>query len=172
MGLEDIMIALEDKLKFALEDIIFIAFILFLLILPIFLEFGIKNQGKRIAQESGQITSTTVTMAKVIPIRAEPIEVSRSKPKNHQRIEVMVVTSYCDVRNNCADGTRPGPGTVAVDPKIIPLGTRMYIPGYGNAVAHDTGGLIKGNRLDIWLPTKEQCIQWGRQEVQVIIYYE
>jgi len=56
---------------------------------------------------------------------------------------------------------------VAVDPNVVPLGTRLYIEGYGWAVAADTGKAIKGRRLDVWLPTKESCLQWGRRKVRV-----
>ena len=61
------------------------------------------------------------------------------------------------------------PMAVAVDPNVIPLGTRLYVEGYGEAIASDTGGAIKGNIVDVHFPTYEQCIQWGRRQVKVTI---
>lgn len=60
-------------------------------------------------------------------------------------------------------GLIAGRGVVAVDPEVIPLGTRLYIPGYGLAIAADIGGAIKGHRIDLGFPTYEEAIQYGRQ---------
>jgi uncharacterized protein YabE (DUF348 family)/3D (Asp-Asp-Asp) domain-containing protein len=68
-----------------------------------------------------------------------------------------------------ASGMRAGYGVVAVDPRVIPLGTRLYIPGYGNAVAGDTGGAIKGNRIDLGYATYGEAIRYGRQTVTVYV---
>ncbi len=61
------------------------------------------------------------------------------------------------------------PMAVAVDPSVIPLGTRLYVEGYGEAIASDTGGAIKGNIVDVHFSTYEECIAWGRRMVQVTI---
>lgn len=61
------------------------------------------------------------------------------------------------------------PMAVAVDPNYIPLGTKLYVEGYGTAYAVDTGGAIKGNIIDVHFPTAEECIQWGRRQVKVTI---
>lgn len=66
-------------------------------------------------------------------------------------------------------GVRAGKGVVAVDPSVIPLGTRLYIPGYGEAIAADIGGAIKGYRIDLGFETYEEAIQYGRQQVKVYI---
>jgi 3D (Asp-Asp-Asp) domain-containing protein len=58
---------------------------------------------------------------------------------------------------------------VAVDPTVIPLGTRMYIPGYGPGIAADTGTAIKGLRIDLWFPTLEQTYQWGKRTVTITL---
>ena len=58
---------------------------------------------------------------------------------------------------------------VAVDPRVIPLGSRIYVEGYGEAIAGDTGGAIKGNRIDVLMPSKSQSSDWGRKTVQVTI---
>ena len=61
------------------------------------------------------------------------------------------------------------PRAIAVDPSVIPLGTRLYVEGYGEAVAVDTGGAIKGNIIDVHFPTIAECENWGRRQVQVTI---
>lgn len=78
-------------------------------------------------------------------------------------------TAYTYTGNNTATGTVPAYGTVAVDPSVIPLGTRMYIPGYGYCVARDTGGAIKGTRVDLFFESYAQAIRWGRRSVTIYI---
>ncbi|WP_285890444.1 peptidoglycan-binding protein [Halalkalibacter oceani] len=58
---------------------------------------------------------------------------------------------------------------IAVDPDVIPLGTRVYVEGYGEAIAGDTGGAIKGNKIDLHVPTKEEALSFGRRTVTVTI---
>lgn len=69
-----------------------------------------------------------------------------------------------------ASGLPVGPGIVAVDPNVIPLGTRMFIPGYGPGVAADVGTAVKGNIIDLWFPSTAQALQWGRRTVTITIY--
>lgn len=68
-----------------------------------------------------------------------------------------------------ASGLRAGFGVIAVDPSIIPLGTRMFIPGYGRAVAGDTGGAIHGHRIDLGFNTNGQAFEWGSRAVTVYL---
>jgi 3D (Asp-Asp-Asp) domain-containing protein len=69
-----------------------------------------------------------------------------------------------------ASGLPVGKGVVAVDPSVIPLGTRLYVPGYGPAVAADVGTAIIGRIIDLWFPTYEQAAVWGRRTVTITIY--
>lgn len=62
-----------------------------------------------------------------------------------------------------------GISTVAVDPRVIPLGTKVYVEGYGLAIAEDVGGAIKGNRLDVFFYTYPETIKWGVRNVKVYI---
>ncbi|MBP3372792.1 MAG: G5 domain-containing protein, partial [Clostridia bacterium] len=78
-------------------------------------------------------------------------------------------TAYTHTGHNTATGTKPAYGTIAVDPSVIPLGTRMYIPGYGYGVARDTGGAIKGTRIDVFFETRSEAIRWGRRSVTIYI---
>lgn len=62
-----------------------------------------------------------------------------------------------------------GYSTVAVDPRVIPLGTRLYIEGYGLAIAEDTGGAIIGNKIDVYFGSYQEATNWGRRQVNVYI---
>jgi 3D (Asp-Asp-Asp) domain-containing protein len=68
-----------------------------------------------------------------------------------------------------ASGMRAAYGVVAVDPRVIPFYTRLYVPGYGFAVAGDTGSAIVGNRIDVFFPTYDEAIRWGRRPVTVYV---
>ncbi|MBN1383879.1 MAG: 3D domain-containing protein, partial [Elusimicrobia bacterium] len=90
----------------------------------------------------------------------------------------MVATAYYafgkggnDINGNgiTAIGLRARKGIVAVDPRIIPLGTKLYIPGYGEALAADTGGWIKGNRVDLCFETLEDCFRYGRRKIKIYL---
>lgn len=59
------------------------------------------------------------------------------------------------------------PMCIAVDPSVIPLGKMVEVPGYGIAIAGDTGGAIKGNIIDVHLPTTAQAQAWGRKTIQI-----
>ncbi len=90
-------------------------------------------------------------------------EVSRGA----ERILVMECTAYTWTGNKTATGTWPAVGTAAVDPEVIPLGTRLWIEGYGPAVALDTGGDIQGQIIDLYMDSYQECIEWGRRQVEV-----
>ena len=77
-------------------------------------------------------------------------------------------TGYC-LRGTTATGIPTGWGVVAVDPAVIPLGTRMSIPGYGEGVAADTGPGVRGAAIDLWFPTCSQAVAWGRQNVTITL---
>ena len=76
--------------------------------------------------------------------------------------QMTVVSTAYALTGTTATGIPVGPGIVAVDPSVIPLGTRMTIPGYGEGVAADTGGAIIGARIDVWVPTEAQAVDLGR----------
>ncbi len=82
-------------------------------------------------------------------------------------------TAYSN-HSNTATGKTPvrnegGLSTIAVDPSVIPLGSKVYVEGYGYAIAADTGGAIKGNKIDIYLNTSSECYNWGRRSVNVLL---
>jgi 3D (Asp-Asp-Asp) domain-containing protein len=92
-----------------------------------------------------------------------------------RKMFVMSATSYSPSprenggRSRTATGLHIGHGIVAVDPRFIPLGTRLYIEGYGYAVAGDTGGAIKGNRIDLGHDSTSASNRFGRRKVKVYI---
>lgn len=86
----------------------------------------------------------------------------------------MVATAYSPfccrgVDDITAIGLHAGYGVVAVDPTVIPLGSRLYVEGYGYALAGDTGSRIKGLRIDLGFDTKRQALQYGRRTVRVFV---
>ncbi|WP_394190646.1 3D domain-containing protein [Paenisporosarcina quisquiliarum] len=64
----------------------------------------------------------------------------------------------------------PGLKVIAVDPRVIPLGSKVYVEGYGYAIAGDTGGAIKGNKIDVFIPTKSGALNWGRKTVKIKVF--
>ena len=91
-----------------------------------------------------------------------------------RRVVEMTATGYGPGENGrwgnqTASGLKPGFGVVAVDPRFIPLGTRLYIEGYGYAVAGDTGGAIKGSRIDLGFDNYDRAQAVGRRKVRVLI---
>jgi len=69
-----------------------------------------------------------------------------------------------------ASGIQAKHGIVAVDPRVIKIGTLVYVEGYGLAVAADTGGAIKGNKIDVCIQSRSAAMQWGRRKVKVHIF--
>ncbi|MBT2757064.1 LysM peptidoglycan-binding domain-containing protein [Mesobacillus foraminis] len=63
----------------------------------------------------------------------------------------------------------PNQKVIAVDPSVIPLGTKVHVQGYGYATASDTGGAIKGNKIDVFIPNHNDAVEWGRKQVKVTI---
>ncbi|MCL6473155.1 MAG: ubiquitin-like domain-containing protein [Firmicutes bacterium] len=115
------------------------------------------------------------TKRKIARLISAPSGVSRGGGRAPAGKElVMYATAYAPnygpgVGSTCANGMRAQKGVVAVDPQVIPLGTRVYVEGYGYAIAADTGGAIKGNRIDLCYNTPAECFKFGRRTVRVTI---
>lgn len=99
---------------------------------------------------------------------------SKSNSSNSQgKVASFTATAYTHTGNNTATGVAPAPGMIAVDPNVIPLRTKVYVefPGMehlnGYYRAMDTGGAIKGNKIDVFLNTKNQCRQFGVRSVKI-----
>src|SRR5699024_11079938 len=97
--------------------------------------------------------------------------------ESSEEVMYMNATAYSANCNGCSEDTAKGINlndnpdlkVVAVDPDVIPLGTKVWVEGYGNAVAGDTGGSIKGNRIDVHVPTRSDASQYGWKKVKVKI---
>jgi len=85
------------------------------------------------------------------------------------RVIDVVATAYTHTGHRTATGVYPHRGVVAVDPDIIPYGTRLYIDGYGYGTALDTGSAIQGARVDLFFDTYGEAINWGRRSTRVYI---
>jgi 3D (Asp-Asp-Asp) domain-containing protein len=98
---------------------------------------------------------------------------ANTEPSRYRRSLSMVATAYSRFDTGCGSYTARGnllrKGLVAVDTNVIPLGTRLYILGYGYAVADDTGGAIKGHKIDLAFDSHTDAIQFGVQRVTVYI---
>jgi 3D (Asp-Asp-Asp) domain-containing protein len=85
------------------------------------------------------------------------------------RTLTVTATGY-SLPGHTATGLPVGFGVVAVDPSVIPLGTRLSIPGYGDGVAADTGTAVQGNTIDLWFPTLSDAMAWGRRTVTITLH--
>lgn len=128
----------------------------------------IVENGKEIERKI--VDSTTLRKPVNEIIRHSVATVSRGN-NNYRSVRelTMVATAYTHTGNRTATGTWPAYGTVAVDPGTIPLGTPLYVEGYGFAVAADTGGAIKGHKLDVFLENRKNALKWGKKTVKVQI---
>ena len=95
----------------------------------------------------------------------QPATVTASTVTNNNTSLNVVATGYTPGDPGCTGitytGTKASRGTIAVDPKVIPFGTKLYIPGYGYGVAADTGGAIKGNKIDLCYESRTEALNWG-----------
>jgi 3D (Asp-Asp-Asp) domain-containing protein len=99
---------------------------------------------------------------------AHPPPIPQPAPANGQTITVSS-TGY-SLPGHTATGMPVGWGVVAVDPSVIPLGTKLTIPGYGDAVAADVGSGVRGATIDLWFPTLAQARAWGRRTVTITLH--
>lgn len=90
------------------------------------------------------------------------------KVLNKQFTLKVEANAYC-LRGLTSRGVQTRTGVIAVDPKVIPYGSKIHIPGYGWGTALDTGGAMRGKVIDIWMPTYSQCMSWGRRTVTITV---
>src|SRR5690625_3117897 len=123
-------------------------------------------------------TNEKVTENKPVAEQATPVrQETKSEDKAEGNVINATATAYTAKCVGCSGITatgvdlnaNPNAKVIAVDPSVIPLGSQVYVEGYGYAVAADTGGSIKGNKVDVHLPTKAEAINWGNRAVKVTI---
>jgi 3D (Asp-Asp-Asp) domain-containing protein len=122
-------------------------------------------------------TSVTKPISKPVSKPASNVSRGSSAVSQGKRVLTMVATGY----DGCYECNKPyygqpsyiglplRRGIVAVDPKVIPMGTRLYVEGYGEALAADQGNAIKSNRIDLFFDTHQQGLDWGIKTVKVTI---
>ena len=145
---------------------------------------GLKERAFKITFADGQVAQRTLVgervvrnpLDRVVTMGTQIQMVSRGLFAGREVLQ-MVATAYSPyccpgVDNITATGMYAGYGVVAVDPKIIPLRSRLYIEGYGYAVAGDVGSWIKGMRVDLGFATKGEAIRYGRRPVRVFILHK
>jgi len=126
---------------------------------------------------SAQLARVSAATAAPAPISASsasaPLESSAPAPQEtlpSGGSSITVSATGYALPGRTATGLPVGWGVVAVDPSVIPLGTHMSIPGYGEAVAADTGGAIIGSTIDLWFPSVAQANAWGRRTVTITLH--
>jgi 3D (Asp-Asp-Asp) domain-containing protein len=103
------------------------------------------------------------------PAAASDSERAPAAEPGDERTLVVDAVAY-HLPGHTASGLPVGVGVIAVDPSVIPLGTRVYVPGYGAAVAADTGSAIRGTIIDLWMPSTAAARAWGRRTVTITVY--
>jgi 3D (Asp-Asp-Asp) domain-containing protein len=129
---------------------------------------AIEAQAKSATARSATLSAPTTPVAATA---VAPEEVSREPAVRSLAAgnTLTVVSTGYALRGRTATGLPTAFGVVAVDPSVIPLGTRLTIPGYGVGVAADTGGAVRGNVIDLWFPTRQQALAWGRRTVTITV---
>ncbi|MEK4523749.1 LysM peptidoglycan-binding domain-containing protein [Psychrobacillus sp. FSL W7-1457] len=125
---------------------------------------GDKVQPKVSASQSSANSSSIPT----------PSETAASTDVKELTVTATAYTASCEgcsgITSTGIDlNANPNQKVVAVDPTVIPLGSKVWVEGYGEAIAGDIGGAIKGNKIDVYMPSYDDAINWGRQSVTVKI---
>jgi cystine transport system substrate-binding protein len=124
---------------------------------------------QRAEVKSQTLTAAVAASGPVPSVVGDPSQTPAAAQTPGGRTLVVSATGYA-LSGHTATGLPVGPGIVAVDPTVIPLGTRMTIPGYGEGVAADVGSGIRGATIDLWFPTVAQAYAWGRRTVTITLH--
>lgn len=138
---------------------------------------GVKEETLKLTYKDGKIIRREIVSTKVLQ---EPVNqviafgtiqfASRGGRRfEFERALVVSASAYTHTGRHTACGTMPKVGTVAVDPSQVPLGSKLYVEGYGFAKAEDTGGAIHGQKIDVFLETEAEARRWGRRTVKAYI---
>ena len=95
---------------------------------------------------------------------------ANGQPQAPQAYRIKVDAVAYSLPGHTALGVPVRKGVVAVDPELIPLGTKLQVPGYGASLAADVGTAIKGRIIDLWFPSSAAARAWGRRTVTITIY--
>lgn len=112
------------------------------------------------------------------PVKASAVKTKKATAKSKTVKELTVTaTAYTISCKGCRGITatginlkkHPNSKVISVDPRVIPLGSKVYVEGYGYAIAADKGSSVKGNKIDVFYPTLKQCYKWGNKKVKIRI---
>ncbi len=135
----------------------------------------------KVSGEEGEVADmkNEFVAAPTIPVSQPVVQAKEvvGTPASEEVVKEMTVTAtaytaYCE---GCSGTTaygidlraNPNRKVIAVDPRVIPLGTKVWVEGYGEAIAGDTGGAIKGNKIDVFIPSHENALAWGVKTVKL-----
>jgi 3D (Asp-Asp-Asp) domain-containing protein len=124
---------------------------------------ALQTAAKRVERKSDKIQASVVVTAESAV--ASPV----AAPAASGRTLTVSSTGY-SLPGHTATGIPVGWGVIAVDPAVIPLGTRLTVPGYGEGVAADTGSAVRGATIDLWFPSLGQARAWGRRTVTITLH--
>ncbi|NFL86786.1 DUF348 domain-containing protein [Clostridium botulinum] len=134
----------------------------------------IYKDGQEVAKEVKSTKVVAEPVNKIVVKGTGNVYASRGAGNITYKKKLSCVATAYSGHSTTATGRRPvrnsnGLSTIAVDPSVIPLGSKVYVEGYGYAIAADTGGAIKGNIIDLYLDSSNECIKWGRRPVNLFI---
>lgn len=141
----------------------------------------VKENGKEVSRNMVSEKTIKEPTKKVVAVGTKVVTASISRGANSSAAPsggkefYATATAYTAYCNGCSGITATGVNlksnpnlkVIAVDPNVIPLGSKVWVEGYGYAVAGDTGGAIKGNKIDLFMPSKSQAYDFGRKKVRV-----
>jgi uncharacterized protein YabE (DUF348 family) len=135
------------------------------------------ENGKEVARKLLSEQKIAEKQDKVVAVGTKDVSLQISRGEETGKEFYVTATAYTAYCNGCSGRTatglnlraNPGMKVIAVDPRVIPLGTKVYVEGYGYAVAADTGGAIKGFKIDLFMPSKADAYRWGRKKVKMKI---
>jgi 3D (Asp-Asp-Asp) domain-containing protein len=132
----------------------------------------VSNTGSEVCSTAPTHTSLAIMSRKGRPqLQHKPLA-SRHKLLNRPMtlgVHIHVQATAYALYGHTATGTYVHHGSIAVDPRLIPFGSEVYVPGYGWGKAEDTGGAIRGHIIDLWMPTNSECCLWGRRDVDIVV---
>lgn len=137
----------------------------------------ILENGKEVSRKLINEQSLREKLDKVVAVGTKELDIQVSRGAETGTEFYVNTTAYTAYCNGCSGVTatgfdlraNPNAKIIAVDPRVIPLGTKVYVEGYGYAVASDTGGAIKGHKIDVFFPSKAEAFRWGVRKVKIKI---
>lgn len=184
---------MRNKRKENVQSLILAVFMIIAMWIALFFlpDMYFKHTGRNpFPPEPEQIIEPAVLSKEILELAEEAEREEKSVSAKNAlteplyKVMTMEVAAYAPLDNKsgmCADenpnvtstGTKPDMGTIAVNPSVVPYGAKMYIPSYGWGIACDTGQIIRENRnqIEIYMPTYEDAIEWGRKK-DVVVFVE